>query len=257
MKHFLVLALAIACAQAEPMQGRITNGHAAAEGQFPYQVGLSIAKAGDTFFCGASIIGNQWLLTAAHCIVGADNAIVYYGATQRTTAKLYQVVYPAGFIPHPDYTAKPLTNDIALIKTPVIAFSAYINKVQLPALASSYATYAGQQAIASGWGFTSQWDFDYANTLQYTSLSIISAAKCEDAYGKVEASSKVLCVATPNKSSTCSGDLGGPLVLSSSKQLVGVASFTHIYGCERGEPAGFARVTSYLHWIKEVSGISY
>jgi len=43
---------------------RITGGSTAARGQFPWQVALLIDNA---WFCGGSLISNQWVLTAAHC----------------------------------------------------------------------------------------------------------------------------------------------------------------------------------------------
>jgi len=43
---------------------RITGGSPAERGQFPWQVALIIDN---TWFCGASLISSQWVLTAAHC----------------------------------------------------------------------------------------------------------------------------------------------------------------------------------------------
>ena len=43
---------------------RITGGSPAARGQFPWQVALVIDNA---WFCGGSLISDQWVLTAAHC----------------------------------------------------------------------------------------------------------------------------------------------------------------------------------------------
>lgn len=161
------------------------------------------------------------------------------------------------FIEHPDYSYRPLTNDIALINTPVLTFNEYYNKIELPSISGRFSSYAGQKAIASGWGYTSQWVYEKADNLQYTTLEVISVDACERIYGDVVASSRVICVATTNKKTTCSGDSGGPLVLLSTGKLIGVTSFTSIYGCEYGEPAGFSRVTSYLDWIKETTGIYY
>jgi secreted trypsin-like serine protease len=36
---------------------------------------------------------------------------------------------------------------------------------------------------------------------------------------------------------------------------VGIVSFGHIHGCERGYPVAFTRVTSYLDWIETSTSI--
>lgn len=54
------------------------------------------------------------------------------------------------------------------------------------------------------------------------------------------------------------GDSGGPLIVyrsSNKTELVGVTSFTHIYGCESRNPGGFHRVSSSIGFIKSVAGI--
>ncbi|KAM8709564.1 hypothetical protein ACLKA7_016379 [Drosophila subpalustris] len=274
MKLFVVLALAIASVsagvlpQGAPMhprdmpavsgsiEGRITNGKTASAGQFPYQVGLSFSSSSGSWWCGGSIIASQWVLTAAHCTSGASDVTITYGATVRTVAKLTHKVASSNFIQHASYNSAVLRNDISLIQTPAVSFTSDINKVELPAIASSYSTYAGQKAIASGWGKTSDSASGVASTLQYDVFNIVSVEVCQATYGSLVASSRVICIATPNKISTCNGDSGGPLVLESGKILVGVTSFVSSAGCESGAPAGFTRVTSYLDWIKEKSGVS-
>jgi len=44
---------------------RITGGQDAVRAQFPWQAGLIINGVS---FCGGSLISNQWILTAAHCV---------------------------------------------------------------------------------------------------------------------------------------------------------------------------------------------
>lgn len=44
---------------------RVIGGTVAARNAFPYQAALIINNSG---FCGGSIISNEWVLTAAHCV---------------------------------------------------------------------------------------------------------------------------------------------------------------------------------------------
>jgi len=55
------------------------------------------------------------------------------------------------------------------------------------------------------------------------------------------------------------GDSGGPLVYLESDGIytqVGIVSFGAAAGCELGYPVGFTRVTSFLSWISETTGIT-
>ncbi|XP_034133991.1 serine protease 1 isoform X2 [Drosophila guanche] len=274
MKVLVVFALALASASAgllpqvlpvhprdlpavPSIEGRITNGQTASEGQFPYQVGLSFGSSSGSWWCGGSIIDNSWVLTAAHCTSGASDVTIYYGATVRTSAKLTQTVSSSQFVQHASYNSVVLRNDISLIKTPAVTFTSAINKVALPSIASSYSTYAGDTAVASGWGKTSDAASSVANTLQYSTFTVVTNSVCQSTYGSLIVTNGVICIATPNKVSTCNGDSGGPLVLKSSNLLIGVTSFVSSAGCESGAPAGFTRTTYYLDWIAEKTGISY
>ncbi|EDV51079.1 serine protease 1 [Drosophila erecta] len=272
MKVFVVFVLAIAAVSAEvlpkdtpehprdspaisSLDGRITNGKKAAANQFPYQVGLSFKSSAGSWWCGGSIIANKWVLTAAHCTKGASSVTIYYGSTVRTSAKLKKKVSSSKFVQHASYNEASLRNDISLIKTPSVTFTASINKIALPAIASSYSTYAGQTAVASGWGSTSDSTIAAVTNLQYAELQVITNAVCQQTFGSSVVTSGVICVASSNKKSTCQGDSGGPLALNN--RLIGVTSFVSSKGCEKNAPAGFTRVTSYLDWIKSKSGVFY
>jgi len=55
------------------------------------------------------------------------------------------------------------------------------------------------------------------------------------------------------------GDIGGPLVYLESDGIytqVGIVSFGAAAGCELGYPVVFTRVTSFLSWISENTGIN-
>ncbi|XP_013100300.2 serine protease 1-like [Stomoxys calcitrans] len=270
MKLLIVFALALVAVSAEELyqreivvpvlegDERITNGQTATVGQFPYQVGLSLKlSALSSAWCGGSIIGNQWVLTAAHCTDGVQSVTVYLGATVRTSAEVTYTVDKSNIIIHSGWNSNNLRNDISLIKIPSVAYSSRIQAARLPAISSSYSTYAGDYAIASGWGRISDSASVVTNNLQWARMQVITNSVCAATYGTSIVVSSNICVSTDGGVSTCNGDSGGPLVLESNKIQIGLTSFGAAAGCAKGYPAAFTRLTSYLDWIRINTGISY
>lgn len=239
------------------IEDRITHGYTAYGGQFPYQAFLYIQKYDRASWCGASLIGSQWVLTAAHCTSAAISVIVYLGSILRYYGKSY-TVSKENIIIHYGFDFNTLANDISLIRIPAVSLnSPYIQPIQLPAKSYSYNTYAYDTAIISGWGQTT--DINYAGTdyLQWARVQVITNNDCIATYGSSFITNAKMCVSTRNGISSCYGDSGGPLVWEKSKVLIGVTSFLYSKQCELGTPAGFTRITSYLDWIKYYTGIYY
>lgn len=61
-----------------------------------------------------------------------------------------------------------------------------------------------------------------------------------------------LCAFARKGQGVCNGDSGGPLAVN--EQLVGVASWAK--DCARGVPDGYVRISMFLKWIREISGVS-
>ncbi|XP_034484297.1 collagenase-like [Drosophila innubila] len=241
-----------------PRKFSITNGYRAYDGQFPYQVGLYMKF--DFLcegLCSGSIISNQWVLTAAHCVYNRNSVYIIYGTVDFLNPRLSIHVDSNNIWQHEDFNYSNLANDICLINTPFIAFNDYIKKIMLPPLNTRQFQFDGENAIVAGWGQTSDSSPPACNILQYANFIIMNVYTCQLYYDPGIVQSDSICVATSNGRSPCKGDSGGPLVLNRNKQQIGVMSYGSLHGCENGFPVVFTKVTSYLEWIKDISGVYY
>ncbi|XP_012156724.1 brachyurin-like [Ceratitis capitata] len=244
------------------VEGRITNGQVAVPKQFPYQAGLRLYTPLGASWCGGSVISDRWILTAAHCTVNLTTGVdVYLGAWDRTdaTEPNQHIIFVAtkNVILHEDYDGDAIVNDISLIKLPfAVEFNDYIQPIALPKKAASYDTYVGKQVIASGWGRISDDAKTVTDKLRWIEVPVLANTACNRYFlGSVKQSN--ICIKTTGGISTCNGDSGGPLVYNDGEDtvLVGATSFGILFGCQIGWPGVFTRITSYLDWIEQHTGV--
>ncbi|KAJ6641016.1 Serine protease 2 [Pseudolycoriella hygida] len=227
---------------------RIIGGSPAAPGQFPFHVLFIGSDDFGSYWCGASFLSPNWLLNAAHCVVGLQRATVYsiddLSIGYRWSSSVISAIYAGEYDP---YT---LFYDIALNKISNPAqFSDYINYIQLPR-GNVNNTFTGYNAHVQGFGLMSD-SGEVSDVLQYTTLPIISNAECAEVF---EINSLIMCASTTSGQSTCSGDSGGGLFVGNvhshvNREIIGIVSFGAYAGCTLGYPVGFTRVTGFIDWI--------
>lgn len=280
----LLLCLAVvwslgAAAQVAPMGTKaygpeVFNGYAADKQTGTYMVGL--LKEGlefpGGFLCGASIIADGWVLTAAHCLYDTDcnrlNFTSLYVIGGGTPLKPGLPRMDATAVrPHPNFKCMPIAamiaafnagqaipmgNDIGLVRVEGLS-------MPNPALVvASDGSAAAAPMVASGWGTLGNGGA-LSSKLNSVNLTTVGPAVCAQAWAPSALSSDQLCVTPPKQGPSagiCSGDSGGPLVatLGLNRVQAGIVSLGHLVCSVVDRPSLFTNVMVHRPWIESVVG---
>ena len=237
--------------------------------EYPWMVALGDVYSDDpdklfNQFCGGTLIGDKWVLTASHCIMSkcggikdTENFYVLIGTLdiKSTNGERIKVKRIIG---HPDYDPMLTSSDIALLELEK-SVTAY-TPVQLYRGSD---TLAGKQCTVIGWGNTVGYDHpvevEDPELLRHVSISVISNEQCQQAYnaegngGQID--STMLCAGVEEGGKdSCSGDSGGPLVIQESGvwKQAGVVSWGDGSQCaEKGLYGVYSRVSKFINFIDE------
>jgi len=251
------------CGRKFVRKGKIVGGGVASYGEWPWQVSLRQYKNGQfKHKCGAAILTNKWIITAAHCVkdISPSNLMVRVGE--------YHVLNKNEAHPHIDRRiSKVVTHklfdkftyeyDIALLQmhgSPV----KYMPNIIPICLPSSNNNLVGQRGWVTGWGRLSEFG-QISPVLREVNLPIISNSQCMKMYrnsGQNEWIPKIfICAGTSSGGQdSCEGDSGGPLVVQGKDgrwQLAGIISWG--IGCgDRNRPGVYTRISEFRSWINQV-----
>jgi secreted trypsin-like serine protease len=237
---------------------KITGGSNADISDFPWQVYLETGN----FTCGGSIIGSNWIITAAHCAkddndvtISASQMYVTVGASNprnKTEGKVYRV---SEVIVHENYNSTTLNNDIALLKLsePISYTNAKPIKLVSARDAGTGATDPGVMSWVTGYGITRVTPETYPMTIQKVQLPIISNSQASTVWKSIPPTDIMAGYLNGNKDA-CSGDSGGPMVVPASNgfKLAGLVS----WGSNKCNTYGaYTRLSLFEPWITEKTGI--
>ena len=259
MRKLVLLVLCLCFLKIYP-QAEIVGGEDCDISDYPWQAAIYA----DGYLCGASVIHQYWVITAAHCVeesnqvIDAESITVGVGSSSQ-----YAGLFGAGgdeyeveeVISHAAYGNNG--NDIALLKTKQpIQFS---DDVQPISIICSDQVNAGAQdvgvmTVVTGWGNTSQGG-EGSDVLQYIEVPIVDYDDPDldfPWWADINEVTEILVGAVDGGMDSCQGDSGGPVAVRNVEDtdwlLMGITSWGS--GCaQAGRPGVYTKVSNYLNWI--------
>ncbi|XP_063322600.1 prothrombin-like [Pelmatolapia mariae] len=253
---------------------RIVGGDDAEVGSAPWQVML-YKRSPQELLCGASLISDQWILTAAHCILyppwnknfTINDILVRLGKHNRAQFErnIEKIVAIDEIIVHPKYNWKEnLNRDIALLhmRRPVI-FTDKIHPICLPSkTVAKFLMSEGFKGRVTGWGnLKESWNPAVRNlpsVLQQIHLPIVDQNICRSSTS-VKITDNMFCAGYKpddnHRGDACEGDSGGPFVMKYPAEnrwyQIGIVSWGE--GCDRDGKYGFyTHLFRMTRWIGKV-----
>lgn len=264
------------------ISNRIYGGNATKIDEYPWMALIEYKKNGNSngHHCGASLINERYVLTAAHCISAIPETWtpvrVRLGEWDTSTDVDCEVdingykdcsdphvdVDIEKIIAHEKYSASSKSQpfDIALIRLArSIPYTDFIRPICLPLKdLLKRSTFEGTVMDVSGWGKTEQ---GTSSSIKLKAeVPIVTLNDCQRVYSQrsVELTNSQMCAGGMQGIDSCRGDSGGPLIgLDSSNKsrvyyfIAGVVSFGPTPCGLQGWPGVYTRVSDYIDWIQQ------
>jgi len=238
----------------------VVGGSEAGVLEFPWQISLRVrdnATGMYSHICGGSIISDQWIVTAAHCVMSGPYILVTGEHDEKKKNPYKEVHRISKIITHPRWNFNTIDYDMALIKlqTPLdlSGRQSHLAPVCLPHIGDSF---SGQTCMATGWGLNRhREDFlpDIRSTILHkVPLVVSSQASCSANYRGVNIiTNNMMCAGQYGGYGVCNGDSGGPLQCMTNGRyyLAGLSSYVVRCGSSQ-HPSVFARVAAFTSWMQ-------
>uniref|UniRef100_A0A182LTM3 Peptidase S1 domain-containing protein n=1 Tax=Anopheles culicifacies TaxID=139723 RepID=A0A182LTM3_9DIPT len=226
----------------------LVGGGPATVGAFPAQVAIQI---GTTAFCGGSILNQNHILTAAGCVLDANNNLIAANqVTVRAGVLTVDQNAPAlavnRIFPHQQYNPWTFENDIAVLRlTNNIVFPQVATPNMAPAELNSRIVRDSEVCQVVGWNW-----LPTAQNVPLQVLNVVYAprASCMSQHQGMLRDSMACTEITALTHGVCAANRGGGLYCND--RLTGVISFG--FGCGTNNTyTVYTQVRYYHHWIQQ------
>ncbi|ELK15909.1 Enteropeptidase [Pteropus alecto] len=238
---------------AQKVSPKIIGGNNAKEGAWPW---ITALYYDDQLLCGASLVSNDWLVSAAHCVYGRNlepskwKAILGLHMTSNLTSPHVVTRLIDQIVINPHYNKRMKDNDIAMMHLEFkVNYTDYIQPICLPEENQLFP--AGKICSIAGWGSV-VYQGPTVNILQDADVPLLSNEKCQQQMPEYNITKNMVCAGYEEGGiDSCQGDSGGPLMCQENNRwlLVGVTSFG--YQCALpNRPGVYAWVPGFTEWIQ-------
>ena len=228
---------------------------------------LETSNSQPEIICGGVLIGNCYVLTAAHCLYKRlyKHLLVVVGNTDRSINDMTEETRTVEeLIIHSRFESNTLDYDVALLKLECnVTYSAYVKRICLPKCEEdSHLFKDGKVCTVAGWGATeiseAGTSFKMSTHLHHIHLPIANLDNCKDK-SNFPITDRMICAGDASgDKGACQGDSGGPLFCKGDDHnrwlLAGIVSWGE--GCRRAHKYDiFANICSesgnFSSWITE------
>ncbi|XP_063599633.1 serine protease easter-like [Penaeus indicus] len=249
------------CGLVNRASSRIVNGFIADVHEYPWQTYLEMRWSdGQNQLCGGSLISQEWVLTAAHCVLRKKDNELWLPtvsvtlAMHRRSAPLADGGRKVTAAEVKIYPENNFSHDLALIKLPEpVEYTEKVRPVCLPNRAMHGRNVTGVSMALIGWGKTQTGSL--SDQLRELGRLGIESSVCQKVFGSY-ITDHHFCTTGTDVKHICLGDSGGPVMTVERSRffLTGVISFVATKNCDGEYPDGHTSVSHFLDWIQETTG---
>ena len=202
----------------------IVGGTAVPDREYPFVAFVTLYRNGKPdASCGGSLIDQNSVLTAAHCLLNTTGAVVVIGRTDLKNKNRGQEIGASRPFIHPRYNGNGYDAGVLKLRRAVKG----IRPIKLATAKQNNLEKPGRKLTVAGWGLTG-FKSTQPNRLRQARVPVVSDRRAERSYDAVLGPSgyvpPLMIAAGNSKVNGCVGDSGGPLFDSGSRTQFGIVS---------------------------------